>query len=188
VSNQRPKWWIPLKKDLLWCGMCKLIRCGRAVRGGRGRRHNSSISPVPVPCVNIILPLLVSKNHRSGVLRLFSCAAEEEEDAREGEEGEKEVADEGDEPGRAGRLALGYRDVDVVGGEDVDVVRVVGDHDGGVVAVDDCELEQTPVLGEAHSLDLAALDGGQELAVAPLHALEEVGGGRGRIRAMRRES
>jgi hypothetical protein len=29
APNQRPKWWIPLKKDPLWCG----TRCGRAVRG-----------------------------------------------------------------------------------------------------------------------------------------------------------
>lgn len=106
-------------------------------------------------------------------------AAEEEEEPREREEGEEEVADEGDESPGSRSLALGDGDVDAVGGEDVDEVRVVGDDDGGAAAVDGGELEEPAVLGEADALDLAALDGGEELAVAPLRALGEVGGGGG---------
>ena len=106
-------------------------------------------------------------------------AAEEEEEAREGEEREEEVADEGDEAAGASGLALGDGDVDAVGGEDVNEVRVVGDHHGGAAAVDGRQLEQAPVLGEAHALDFSPLDGGQELAVPPLRALGEVGGRRG---------
>lgn len=48
----------------------------------------------------------------------------------------------------------------MVGGEDVDEVRVVGDHNSGATAVDDHGLEQAAILGEAHALDLVALDGG----------------------------
>jgi hypothetical protein len=45
------------------------------------------------------------------------------------------------------------------------------------VVVDGRELEQATVLGEAHALDLAALDGGQEFDVALMRALGEVRGG-----------
>jgi hypothetical protein len=47
------------------------------------------------------------------------------------------------------------------------------------VVVDGRELEQATVLGEAHALDLAALDGGQEFDVALMRALGEVRGGHG---------
>jgi hypothetical protein len=104
-------------------------------------------------------------------------AAEEEEEAREGDEGEEEVAEEGEEAGRAGGVALGDGDVDAVGGEDVDEAGVIGDDDGGAAAVDGGELEEGAVLGEADALDLAAPDGVEEVAVAPLGALGEVGGG-----------
>jgi hypothetical protein len=44
------------------------------------------------------------------------------------------------------------------------------------VVVDGRELEQATVLGEAHALDLVALDGGQEFDVAIMRAVGEVRG------------
>lgn len=107
-------------------------------------------------------------------------AAKEEEEPREGDEGEEQVTDEGEEAAGAGGVALGDGDVDAVGGEDVDEVGVVGHDDGGAAAVDGRELEHAAVLGEPDALDLALLDGAEELAVAPLAAVGDVGGRLGR--------
>uniref|UniRef100_A0A0E0DBJ0 Uncharacterized protein n=1 Tax=Oryza meridionalis TaxID=40149 RepID=A0A0E0DBJ0_9ORYZ len=77
---------------------------------------------------------------RAGV-RTTLGAAEEEEEASEGKEGEEEVAYEGEEFAQAGGVTLGDGDVDVVGGEDVNEVRGVGDDNGGVTIVDGGKLQ-----------------------------------------------
>ena len=74
------------------------------------------------------------------------------------------------------RVALRDADVDSRAREDVDEVGVVGQHDERAAAVDGRQLELRAVLGEAHALDLAGVDGIDELRVAPLVALGERAG------------
>uniref|UniRef100_A0A0D9ZHK6 Uncharacterized protein n=1 Tax=Oryza glumipatula TaxID=40148 RepID=A0A0D9ZHK6_9ORYZ len=81
-----------------------------------------------------------TKATRAGV-RTTLGTAEEAEEASEGKEGEEEVAYEGEESAQAGSVALGDGDVDVVGGEDINEVGVVGDDNGGATTVDGRKLQ-----------------------------------------------
>ena len=108
--------------------------------------------------------------------------AEQEEQTRKRHQREQQVSEQ--RRVVALRVALGHRDVDAGAREDVDEVGVVGQHDERAAAVDGRQLELRAVLREAHALDLAGVDGVDELGVAPLVALGQGGGvfqgGRGR--------
>ena len=82
---------------------------------------------------------------------------EEEEEASKNEKKEEEVINKDEEVVTA--VALGDGVVDAVHGKNVNEVRVIGDDDTGMAAIDSSELKGSMILVEANALYLTFLIG-----------------------------